>query len=98
MGALITTAIEFVCALGAVLIFGSNPFWNYSARPFNLFGFVCLNNAIIFGIGATIALKYIFPLTEKLLKRIKDRYLWIAFWVTFIGYIATQIVHFVVGY
>jgi uncharacterized membrane protein len=98
LGMLITTTIEFICAVGVVLIFGSNPFWNYSKEPFNLFGYVCLGNALLFGIGATILLRYVFPLTEKLLRKIKDNYLNIAFWVLFIGYIATQIIHFIVGY
>jgi uncharacterized membrane protein len=90
-GAIVTTTVEFICATLVVLFTGHNYFWNYSDRFANLFGYVCLENAILFGIGATIALKWVFPYTEKLLKTVPRRWLNITFWILFIGYILSQI-------
>ncbi|MCL2451452.1 putative ABC transporter permease [Candidatus Saccharibacteria bacterium] len=91
LGALITTAIEFVCAALVVLFAGHPLFWDYSDRPLNLWGFVCLGNSLAFGVGSVVALKWIFPYAEKWLERLRARYLNIAFWILFIGYILSQI-------
>jgi len=96
LSALITTAIEFICALGAVLIFGSNPFWDYSNYSFNLFGFICLQNSLLFGLGSLVMLRYLFPLSEKILQRVKGKYVWVTFWILFVGYIAVQIARFTI--
>jgi len=92
------TAIEFVCAAVAVALFGRNFFWDYSDQPFNLFGWICLRNSLVFGVGATVALKWVFPWCEKLLARIKARYLDLAFWLLFPSYVLVQIVHFIKGF
>jgi uncharacterized membrane protein len=91
LGAFLTTVVEFICAALLVIFVGHNPFWNYSHRFANLFGFVCLGNSLMFGLAAIIALKWVFPFTEKLLDSIKPRCLNVAFWILFVGYILSQI-------
>jgi uncharacterized membrane protein len=91
LSALITTAIEFICAALLVAFTGHNPFWNYADRFLNLFGWICISNSLLFGLGSTVALKWVFPWTEKVLARVRDRHLNIAFWVLFVGYILSQI-------
>jgi len=89
--ALITTVIEFICAGLLVVFTGHNYFWDYSNRFMNLYGFVCLGNSLMFGLGSVITLWWIFPWTEKVLTRVREHYINIAFWILFIGYILSQI-------
>jgi uncharacterized membrane protein len=63
-------AVEFVCAAGLVLLLGHNPFWNYSDQPFNLFGFICLRNCVLFGVGGVILLRWILPPLIRLMKKL----------------------------
>lgn len=90
-GALITTMMEFISAALVAAFVGYNPFWNYSGRIFNLYGWVCLTNSLLFGVGSVVLLRWVFPFTERILGRIKPLYLNIAFWVLFIGYALWQI-------
>lgn len=91
----ITTIIEFISALLVVLVLGSNPFWDYSNRFMNLFGFVCLSNSLLFGVISVISIKWLFPWTEKWRSKIDETYLNLAFWVLFPSYLLVQIVRFV---
>ena len=91
LGALITTIIELICSLSLVVFMGSNPFWDYSGRFLNLYGHVCLMNSIMFGLGAVVMLKWVFPWTERILVRIRARYVNVFFWILFVGYILSQI-------
>ena len=88
---LITSTIEFICAASVVLFFGYNPFWNYSSQPFNLFGYICLRNSLAFGFVAVLMVYYAFPLLNNFLNKFKGRWLNVAFWVLFVGYMSIQI-------
>ena len=91
----ITTAIEFISALLVVMVLGSNPFWDYSDRPMNLFGFVCLGNSLLFGVISVVAIKWLFPWTEKWRTIISEKYLDVAFWVLFPSYLIVQLSRFI---
>ena len=90
----ITTVIEFVSALLVVLVLGSNPFWDYSDRLLNLFGFVCLGNSLLFGIISVVAIRWLFPWTEKWRRVIGEKYLNLAFWILFPAYMIVQLFRF----
>lgn len=67
---------------------GKNPFWDYSDRFMNLNGHICLQFTLLFGLGATIFMMLVFPMTEKLLNKMSKRtlyivagVLWVIFWV-----------------
>ncbi len=90
----ITTVIEFISALLAVLVLGSNPFWDYSNRFMNLFGFVCLGNSLLFGVISVISIKWLFPWTEEWRSKINERYLNLAFWVLLPSYLLVQVIRF----
>ncbi|MCL2280863.1 putative ABC transporter permease [Candidatus Saccharibacteria bacterium] len=90
-GALVTTTIEFTCAALLVAFTGHNYFWNYSDRFMNLYGYICLGNSLLFGLGSVVIVWWIFPMLEKILKCTKERYINIIFWILFIGYILSQI-------
>ena len=64
--------LEYVTSVVLVWQYGRNPFWWYEDRAFNMGGHICLENSILFGLLATVFLKLIYPLTEKLLRRGKQ--------------------------
>ena len=63
--ALIPTVAEFVTALFFDKVFGI-MLWNYSYSNFSLFGYVCLEMSVLWGVLITIAMGVIWPLLERL--------------------------------
>lgn len=64
------------CALieylgGWILIwrFGSNINWDYTNYPFNLYGQICLQNTLLFGIVATVFTLWIYPSLNKIFSK-----------------------------
>ncbi|MDR2587507.1 MAG: putative ABC transporter permease [Coriobacteriales bacterium] len=41
--------------------------WDYSDMPFNFMGQICLQNALLFGLIATLVVWYVFPVIERLI-------------------------------
>jgi uncharacterized membrane protein len=77
---------EYFVGRVAIWWFGHNPFWCYLDKPFNLHGLVSLQNAILFGIAATLFMFLVYPQIEKLLDRCSRRVLWLVaggLWVVF---------------
>lgn len=73
-GALLATTIEFVCAAVIVVVLGSNPYWDYTeVTRFNLYGFVCLHNGLLFGVGALGTIYYFYPAIAKWIDRIGNK-------------------------
>jgi uncharacterized membrane protein len=72
---LVTTAVEYLCAVVIVVFLGHNPFWDYSHEAFNLQGYVCLRNAVLFGIISTVFLRAIFPRIEKRAQKVSQKLL-----------------------
>jgi uncharacterized membrane protein len=97
LSTIVTTVIEFLCALLIVIVLGDNPYWDYSDQPFNLFGFVCLRNSIAFGLASILFIYIAFPYTDKIMKKLGDFRLNIAFWMLLIAYTAVQIGRFFYG-
>jgi uncharacterized membrane protein len=91
LSALLTTAIEFVCAALMVAFTGHLAFWNYSDRFLNLWGYICFTNSLLFGLGSTIALKWVFPWFDRLLAKIPKKWLNLGALILFIAYILSQI-------
>jgi uncharacterized membrane protein len=94
LSTLITTVIEFICALMLVVAMGHNPYWDYSRDFLNLFGFTCLRNSIAFGFASLAFIYFVFPFTDRLAKRLSPRFLNVVFWVLFVSYILAQISRF----
>ncbi len=63
--ALIPTVAEFVTALFFDKVFGI-MLWDYSYSNFSLFGYVCLEMSVLWGVLITIAMGVIWPLLERL--------------------------------
>lgn len=48
------TIAEFTEAVRIVSYYGHNPYWDYSDMTLNLYGFICLQNSLLFGILGTV--------------------------------------------
>jgi uncharacterized membrane protein len=68
-GTLILAALEYFSSVILTLRHGHNPYWNYSNTPFNLGGHITLVNSLLFGLLATIFLHFIYPITERTLRK-----------------------------
>ena len=64
---LICAVLEYVSSVILTWRYGLNPYWDYSDRPFNLGGHICLTNSLLFGLVATLFLKLIYPQMERFL-------------------------------
>jgi len=91
----VTTAIEFVAAVVLIVVHGHNPYWDYSSQPANLFGCVLLSNSLMFGLLVVAFLYYIFPRTDRLLKKIKDKPLNVAAICLMVAYVVVQVYNFI---
>jgi uncharacterized membrane protein len=83
LGMVLCTAVELVASLLLVLRMGYNPLWDYSAKPFNFYGHICLENSLLFGAVSVGYIFAIYPLLEKLFTRMRGRALDIFFLVIF---------------
>ena len=70
--ALIPTAAEFLTGLFFDKLFGIR-LWDYTDRPFNLLGYVCLPMSALWGLLITAAMAPLWTPLEKLLARIPQR-------------------------
>jgi uncharacterized membrane protein len=73
LSVIITTAVEYLCAVVIVAFLGENPFWDYSHTRYNISGYVCLHNSLLFGLVSTLFIRFGFPLTERLFKKCSER-------------------------
>lgn len=87
--------LEFICAVIIVSIYGRNYFWDYSTLPFNLFGYVCLGNFLLFSGGSVIFIYYLYSRCEKYIKSFKDVKISKMFWILFIAFFVNQSLIFI---
>jgi len=71
-GALVGSAVEYACSLFQEKVFGSVS-WDYSNRPFNLNGRICLLYSIYWGILGILWIKDLYPRMAKLILKIPNR-------------------------
>jgi uncharacterized membrane protein len=81
INALVCTLIELVMGLmlNQPLPDGTLPLWDYHDMFCNFMGQVCLQNAVAFGLVATLMTWVIYPFFEKLLQRIPNEIMNIVF-------------------
>ena len=77
---------EYVCAIMLVILDGRNMYWDYSRMPFNVNGFICLQNCLLFGVAGTMFIYLIYPACEKIIRRFNKRELKILFLILFASY------------
>jgi len=78
--------VEYLCASFLVQVVGYNQFWDYSNQPFNINGYICLTNSLIFGFCVTIFIYYIYPFCHKAMNKLKIAQINNLFWLFFIAY------------
>lgn len=61
---LLTTALEFVTGYILEKVF-HNKWWDYSNKPFNIKGYICLKFSIYWGLACTFIMKVIHPMIYK---------------------------------
>lgn len=66
---LFCSIIEFV---GGIMFNRNLQLWNYTDMPFNIMGQVCLQNAVGFGLAATIIVYVVYPFVERQVARIPN--------------------------
>jgi uncharacterized membrane protein len=62
------TVIEFI---GGILFNAQHQNWDYSDMPFNFMGQVCLQNALAFGVAASLIAWYAYPALERAIARVR---------------------------
>lgn len=87
LNVIIAGVVEYLCAVVAAALYGHNYFWDYSTKPFNIDGYICLESVLIFGIAATIFIYFIYPFIENIIQKLSRQQLNIIFWILFISYI-----------
>jgi len=75
--ALMCAVLEFSVAWFYTATLGSNPYWDYSDMPFNLFGFICLRNTLFFGLASLAFLACIRGVNQLLRDKLKSWMVWL---------------------
>lgn len=71
MVTLISTAAEL--AVGGIFKLAGMPLWDYSDKPFNLFGVICLSYSLIWGVMITVVMAFFWEPMSRLFSRIPRR-------------------------
>lgn len=97
LGMLLTTTIEYITGYVLEKIF-HNKWWDYSHEKFNIHGYVCLKNAILFAIGTPIIVYIVDPYITSFLLQIKDSYLYVIAFIVFLVFLFDVIYSVIVAY
>lgn len=62
---LISTVVEYLCALCVVLMYGRSVFWDYTGKLLSINGYVCLESVLVFGLLSMTFIYWVYPYTEK---------------------------------
>lgn len=60
----LTTALEFITGFLLEKVF-HNKWWDYSNKPFNVKGYICLEFSVLWGLACTFIMKVIHPMIYK---------------------------------
>lgn len=71
-GMIIGSAVEYACSLFQELVFGSVS-WDYSNRPFNLHGRICLLYSVYWGVLGVVWIKELYPRMARFILKIPNR-------------------------
>jgi len=81
-GFLVGTVVEYACSLFQEIVFGCRS-WNYSKKPFNINGRVCLIYSLIWGVLGVYWVKAVYPWITKLILKIPRKVGKIFTWIMF---------------
>ena len=83
VNALVCTVIEFVMGM---FVNADLQLWDYSNMFCNFMGQVCLQNALFFGLVATIMTWVVYPALEKLFRRLPVESMTALFVIVMVGF------------
>ena len=90
-GFIVGTVLEYACSWGQETFLGSVS-WDYSKKPFNIHGRVCLLYSIFWGILGLIWIKSIYPRISFLIRKIPQKVGKILTWVLFVFFAVNCVV------
>lgn len=89
---LVCVCIEFFMGLAV----NSNlQLWNYTNMPFNIMGQVCLQNALGFGVAASLIAWWVYPALERLCARVPKNAMNVIFVFTVAAYMIPQTLYLI---
>ena len=92
LGLVITTAIELLAGWLLDVLFHAR-WWDYSAKPFNFRGYICLEFSLLWGLSVTFAGKVIHPFVQGFsVALIPEKYGWPILGVLYLVYLVDIIV------
>lgn len=92
VGAVITTAVELFAGWILDRLFQAR-WWDYSQKPFNLHGYICLEFSLIWGFSVAFAAKAVHPFVSRFSAGlIPEEYGWPILLVIYLAYLADFIV------
>ena len=71
-GTIVGSIVEYVCSWAQEMAFGSRS-WDYSTKPFNLNGRICLMYSLLWGLLGVFWVKSIYPRMAKWILKIPNR-------------------------
>ncbi len=71
-GFIVGTVLEYMCSLLQELILGTQS-WDYSRKPFNIDGRVCLLYSVFWGVLGIVWIKVIYPWLSSLILKISKK-------------------------
>ena len=71
-GFLVGSIVEYILSFLGEIIFHLK-WWDYSDRPFNLNGRICIYFSVMWGFLAVLFMSYLHPIVDKLMNRIKAK-------------------------
>ena len=96
-GFVVGTVLEYVCSLMQELIFGTQS-WDYSRKPFNIDGRVCLLYSIFWGVLGILWIKVVYPWLSKIIMKIPQHAGKIAVWVLCAFFVFNSVVTVISSY
>lgn len=89
----ICLVLEYLTSYFMELIFKAR-WWDYSSKKFNINGRVCLEYAVLFGIGGSIIMYIVHPFVISVVSKISGLSLLIIGAILFVGFIIDNIISF----
>lgn len=97
IGAIITSALEYFTSFLLEKIF-HNKWWDYSSYKFNIHGRICLQNSLLFGLGALVVIYVGDPVITNMLAKLSTKTINVIAICAAIIFIGDCIYSFVVAY
>jgi uncharacterized membrane protein len=84
INSVVCTAIEFITGL---ISNQNHQLWDYSDKPFNFMGQIYLQNALAFGVVATLMVWFLYPISKEFLARFNKEKINLVFTIAVIAFL-----------